>query len=88
MTEPYPWHFVGVPRLGAVIFSPKSVTALQRDDVNEAELRQGLIHGKDVRARTNPRVLGRSYRDVRLVIQTYVTEGTAAVCVDGYRVKP
>jgi hypothetical protein len=82
------FHYTGVPRLGTVIISRTALKELEEAGVGPQLLGEALEHGTDIRHRKHHNVLGRQYRDIRLVIRTYTTEGAAAVCVNGYRVKP
>lgn len=88
MLRLWDWEFLGVPELEHVIFSAEALKNLRADGVTDDELFEAMLGGTDVRHRKHHNVLGRQYRDIRLVIKTYATEGTAAVCVNGYRVKP
>jgi hypothetical protein len=87
------WHYTEVPRLGedggsaTVIISPDALQQLRCASVDDAELSETLAKGVDVRARTASYMVGREYAGVRLVLKTWPgLPGSAAVCVNGYRV--
>jgi hypothetical protein len=83
------WHYTDVPGLDTVIFSPEVMMGLRRAQIDGDELRTVLALGTDVRARTDHTVIGREYKGVHLVFRTWPSlPGSAAVCVNGYRVKP
>lgn len=88
MNRLYSWHYTGVPVLGTVIISPYALQQLRCAAVGDDELSATLAKGTDVRARTARHMLGRQYRDIRLVIKTWPSlPGSAGVCIEGYRVK-
>jgi len=79
------WHFPGVPRLGTVIMSPTALAQLSEAGVGYQELSEVLAKGSYVRHRSEPSA-GLEHAGIRLVFRTSPLEGSAAVCVNGYRV--
>ena len=82
------WHYAGVPVFGTVLISPKALRSLRDDEVSDQELLDALEFGSGIRARTDHTLIGREHNGVRLVIRTHPhLAGSAAVCINGYRVK-
>lgn len=89
MREVSYWHYTGVPRLGSVIFSPFAWNHLQQDFVTDSELQNALGFGTDTKDFSEPHGGTRSRGDICLRLRTWPhMKGAAAVCIDGYRVKP